>query len=203
VTDEFWQAIVTCDAAYDGKFLYGVRSTGVFCRPSCKSRTPKRENARTFHSMQEALSDGFRACKRCRPDQQLWPEENLVRKAVILIEQHYSEPLTLEKMGFHLHLSPFHLHRTFHRRTGQTPADYLRQTRLAAAIRLLHQTDASITDIAVAVGFQNAGHFSTVFQRQHGMTPSAYRKRHLLHSKVKEGTCSEGRERNLLGFIYP
>ncbi|MCL6516792.1 Ada metal-binding domain-containing protein [Alicyclobacillus sp.] len=68
VNDAQWRAIVNCDAAFDGQFFYGVTSTGVFCRPSCRSRTPRRENVRIFHSNREAQAAGFRPCKHCHPE---------------------------------------------------------------------------------------------------------------------------------------
>ncbi|MCL6516648.1 Ada metal-binding domain-containing protein [Alicyclobacillus sp.] len=68
--EDLWHAIVNCDVAYDGRFYYGVVSTGVFCRPSCRSKTPKREHVRIFLTTGEARAAGFRPCKRCKPDLQ-------------------------------------------------------------------------------------------------------------------------------------
>jgi AraC family transcriptional regulator, regulatory protein of adaptative response / methylphosphotriester-DNA alkyltransferase methyltransferase len=178
MNEEVWEAIINCDSAYDGKFFYGVDTTKIFCRPSCKSRNPKRENVRVFSSIEEAVSANFRPCKRCRPDHMRWPDEDLVQRVVKLIENRYQEVLTLSNLANVLYVSPYHLHRTFKRVVGQTPADYLRTTRLKAAQKLLTETEKTITDIAIAVGFPNVAHFSTVFQKQFGVAPSAYRSKY-------------------------
>jgi len=173
-----WKAITRCDPHYDGKFFYGVDTTGVFCRPSCKSRNPKRENVRIFLTINEAVSANFRPCKRCSPDHLRWPNEDLTHHVVELIESRYQESLTLPKLADMLHMSPYHLHRTFKRVTGQTPAQFLKNTRLKTAKHLLAETDKTISDVAVAAGFPNTAHFSTAFLKQYGLTPSAYRCQH-------------------------
>ncbi len=76
--DEMWTAIINCNPAYDGRFFYGVVTTGIFCRPSCKSKNPKKEHVRIFQSAQEAVGAGFRPCKRCQPDQMVWPDGSSV-----------------------------------------------------------------------------------------------------------------------------
>lgn len=174
--EEVWEAIIECNPLYDGKFFYGVATTGIFCRPSCKSKRPKRENVRVFSSMDEAVEANFRPCKRCRPDHARWPDEDLVENVIKLIEHCYPEPLTLSKLADMLHISPYHLHRTFKRVFGQTPAEYLRATRLKAAQQLLSEKGKTVTEIAMAVGFSNAGHFTTVFLKQVGLVPSAWRR---------------------------
>lgn len=186
MNQETWEAIINCDPAYDGTFFYGVDTTGIFCRPSCRSKKPKKENIRVFKTIDEAVSAGFRPCKRCRPEQIRWPDEDLARHVVEIIEKRYREPLTLPHLAGMLHISPYHLHRTFKRIVGQTPAAYLRASRLKAAEKLLVETEYTITDIAAAVGFSNAAHFSTVFQKQYGLPPSAYRSQCQRHEgKVK------------------
>ncbi|MGE5675577.1 MAG: Ada metal-binding domain-containing protein, partial [Mycobacterium leprae] len=93
--EEEWRAITQCDPAYDGQFYYAVKTTGIFCRPSCKSRVPNRGNVIVFHSAHAAVEAGFRACKRCRPDQCHGPAAELVQRALDYMAVHYSEPLTL------------------------------------------------------------------------------------------------------------
>lgn len=177
MNDEFWQAILACDASYDGSFFYGVRTTGVYCRPSCKSKNPKRENARIFATANEAAASGFRPCKRCRPDAVKWPDEEVTAGVKRIIERRYHEPLTLSSLALELHISPYHLHRVFKRMAGRTPNDYLRDTRMDAAQKLLEGTDTSMAEIALKVGMPNAAHFSTVFQKHFGIAPSAFRNR--------------------------
>ena len=93
------------------------------------------------------------------------------------IETHYSEPLTLAAIAAWLYVNPYHLHRTFKRKVGVTPTQYLLHKRMTEAKRLLSRSTLSITTIAAAVGFTNVGHFSTVFHKQVGLSPSAYRNK--------------------------
>jgi AraC family transcriptional regulator, regulatory protein of adaptative response / methylphosphotriester-DNA alkyltransferase methyltransferase len=173
---EQWEAIVNCDDTYDGTFFYAVTTTGIYCRPSCKSRTPKPANVKIFKNREEALAVGFRACKRCRPDQLNGPDAELAQRVVELLESRFAEPWTLASIAEELHVSPFHLHRLFKRVTGKTPADSLLETRLTVAKGLLSGSDDKITDIACSVGFANMAHFSSVFQKHVGMSPTAYRR---------------------------
>ncbi|HEU4963312.1 MAG TPA: bifunctional transcriptional activator/DNA repair enzyme AdaA [Bacilli bacterium] len=172
---ELWEAIVTCDPAFDGQFYYGVLTTGIFCRPSCKSRTPKPANVQVFLSAEEAVAADFRACKRCKPEQLKRPEEELALQVKQVVEARYTEPLSLEAIATELHLSPYHLHKVFKRVTGTTPAEYVKRIRLAKAREMLRETEHSITEIALAVGFANMAHFSTVFQKEWGLSPTAFR----------------------------
>lgn len=179
--EALWQTIMNCETKFDGKYLYGVNSTGIFCRPSCRSRTPLRENVRIFHSVEEARAAGFRPCKRCRPDEcSLGPDEELVESAKEIMEQRYHELLTLDALARELAISPYHLHRIFKRLTGTTPANYVLVKRIQAAKQAL-RTDPcrTVTDIALGIGFRSTSYFSTVFQRETGSTPTDYREWHL------------------------
>ncbi|MDN4592611.1 bifunctional transcriptional activator/DNA repair enzyme AdaA [Polycladomyces subterraneus] len=176
--DEQWKAIVNCDPSYDGEFYYGVSTTGIFCRPSCKSKTPKRENVRIFPSIDEAVKAKFRPCKRCRPDQERRPDEDLAHQTARSIEQHYTVALTLETIAKGVHVSPYHLHHVFKRIMNMTPVDYLLAKRLEEAKRWLSESNRSVTEIAVSVGFTNIGHFSTMFHKKTGMSPTMYRSSH-------------------------
>lgn len=177
MNEELWHAIVNCETTFDGEFFYGVITTRIFCRPSCRSRTPIRENVRIFSSVDEALLTGFRPCKRCRPDEYgLGPDEELVQAAKQIVNQHFEEPLTLDILAAELCISPYHLHRVFRRSTGTTPGDYILHTRIESAKEALRiEPQRTITDIALAVGFLSASHFSTVFQRKTGQTPTDFR----------------------------
>jgi AraC family transcriptional regulator of adaptative response / methylphosphotriester-DNA alkyltransferase methyltransferase len=177
VNAALWKAIVNCEPTFDGQYVYAVTTTGIFCRPSCRSRTPKPENVRIFRSPDEALAAGFRPCKRCRPEENAFgPDAALVEQAKAIIEQRYPEPLTLETLAKELLVSPYHLHRIFKRWTGITPAKYILQKRLQAAEAAL-RTDSpnSVTEVALAVGFRSASHFTVVFRKATGYTPTQYR----------------------------
>lgn len=175
IIEEMWQAIVHNDSSYDDKFLYGVKTTRIFCRPSCKSRPPKIENVRIFRDAQQAISENFRPCKRCKPTGQRLPDEDWVDQISQCIETNYSESLTLDTLADMCHGSPYHLHRTFKRIKGITPAEYIRQTRISKSIQYLTTSDKTITEISSAVGIPNTSYFITLFKKQTGHTPTEYR----------------------------
>ncbi|WP_067934255.1 bifunctional transcriptional activator/DNA repair enzyme AdaA [Alicyclobacillus kakegawensis] len=186
--ESLWRAIVRCEPTFDGQFFYGVVTTRVFCRPSCRSRTPLPENVRIFTSVDDAIAAGFRPCKRCRPDEDpLGPDEALVECAKRVMDRRYPAPLRLGDIARELAVSPYHLHRVFRRVAGTTPAAYLLQTRVEAAKRaLVTECGRPITDIALAVGFQSASHFSTTFRRVVGCSPSRYRALHVRSQAEQE-----------------
>ncbi len=124
MTDEEWQAIVENEASYDGTFYYAVKTTGIFCRPSCKSRAPKKENVLLFRNANEALSEGVRPCKRCKPNGLRLPDEDWTRQIIHVIDMNYHEPFTLMRLADMCHGSPYHLHCTFKKMTGYTPKQY-------------------------------------------------------------------------------
>ena len=167
-----WQAVLNRDAAQDGQFYYGVRSTGVYCRPTCPSRRPRRENAVFFDGGEQAVAAGFRPCLRCKPD-----EVNVQAQMVAHIQRllDSAEPApSLAQLGRALGLSPFHLQRAFKAATGLSPKQYalaLRAERLRQELR----RGASVT-----AAIYNAGHGSSrgAYDRatdQLGMPPGTYR----------------------------
>jgi AraC family transcriptional regulator of adaptative response / methylphosphotriester-DNA alkyltransferase methyltransferase len=176
LTDEKWQAITSNDASYDELFIYAVTSTGIFCRPSCKSRNPKKENVRIFNDAGEALAEGFRPCKRCKPSALRLPDEEWTIQIGEYIDEHYREPLTLEILADMCHGSPYHLQRTFKRIIGLTPVEYIQKVRISKAIEELTTTDKSVADIGLSVGLSNPSYFITLFKMKTGQTPKQYRK---------------------------
>lgn len=178
MNEESWRAIVACDPAYDGQFWYGVLTTGIFCRPSCKSRVPKVENIRIFSSPHEAKQSGLRPCKRCQPQAAKWlpADVELAKRAEQLITEYYQEPLTLPEMASRLFVSPFYLQRTFTRLMNCSPGKYLNQKRVEAAKKLLAETTRTVTDIAMQVGFRTSAYFTQVFHKETGLTPTQYRR---------------------------
>ncbi|MBD8497927.1 bifunctional transcriptional activator/DNA repair enzyme AdaA [Paenibacillus arenosi] len=175
IVDEQWQAIISNDASYDGMFFYAVKTTGIFCRPSCKSRIPKKDNVRVFQRAEQALSEYFRPCKRCKPTGQRMPDQEWVDQIVHCIELNYSETLTLEKLADMCHGSPYHLQRVFKRVKGMAPAEYIQHTRIATAMQLLNRSDKAISEIAIKVGIPNTSYFITLFKAKIGYTPADYR----------------------------
>lgn len=167
-----YQIFIMRDGRYDGVFVTAVRTTGVYCRPSCPARQPKRENVVFYADCAAAEAAGFRPCKRCRP-QEVHPQAELVERACRYLEAHLDETVTLEQLGAALHSSPFHLQRTFKRATGVSPRQYaaaLRAQRLKAQLR----TETSVTDAIYEAGYVNS---SQVYADEPlGMTPRDYQR---------------------------
>jgi len=124
--DNLWQAVLARDARSDGRFVYAVQSTGIYCRPSCPSRRPRRESVRFFAGPDVAELAGFRECRRCQPRAGAPPAPGLnhVRKAARFIAAHADEPITLSMLAAHVGTSPFHLQRTFSKLLGISPRGY-------------------------------------------------------------------------------
>src|SRR5208282_3408610 len=126
-----WQAVLKRDSGLDGAFVFGVSSTGVFCRPSCPARRPRRENVRFFEHATAAEQAGYRACLRCRPKAADGnPQSGLVRAACRYIEQHIEDRITLVGLAKQFGRSPFHLQRTFKAVLGVSPKAYMDACRL-------------------------------------------------------------------------
>ncbi|CAM3987163.1 bifunctional transcriptional activator/DNA repair enzyme AdaA [Paenibacillus alkaliterrae] len=176
LTEEKWRAIIDNNAAYDARFIYAVKTTGIFCRPSCKSREPKMENVRIFKNAEQALSAHFRPCKRCKPTGGRLPDIDWVAQITQCIDTNYSETLTLETLADMCHGSPYHLHRTFKKIKGMTPVEYAQQTRMDKAKQYLIHSDKTIADIGLSVGLPNASYFITLFKKKTGHTPADYRQ---------------------------
>lgn len=178
ISEEHWQAIIANDPKFDGLFYYAVRTTGIYCRPSCKSRPPKRDNAEVFASSADAADAGYRACKRCKPAGARLPDEDWAEQIASFMDRHYAEELDLATLSDLCHGSPYHLHRTFKKIKGVTPLAYLQQTRMKEAQRLLTVTDIPISDIGDQVGMRNTPYFTTLFKKLTGHTPAQYRLKH-------------------------
>ena len=174
--DALWAAVLDHDATADGTFLYGVMTTGVYCRPSCPSRRPLRANVRFFADAAGAQAAGLRACKRCRPDEVsiAGRHANAVARACALIAAS-EEPPSLDDLAEAAGLSRFHFHRVFKALTGVTPKAYGEAHR---AERLRGELDdgASVTEAIYGAGFGSNGRFYAVSNDRLGMKPSAYRK---------------------------
>jgi len=175
IPDQLWKAIVNNDRSYDNRFIYAVATTGIFCKPSCKSKVPNKENVYIFQNAQEALEANFRPCKRCKPTDERLPDQAWVEQIAKYIRTHYAEPLTLQTIAEKCHGSPYHLHRTFKRIKGITPAAYIQKRRIEKAIQALRETDLTVREIAKSVGIPNTPYFITLFKRIVGSTPSEYR----------------------------
>lgn len=178
VTDELYETILRRDSRFDGVCYIGIKSTGIVCFPSCRSRTPKRENVRVFDTLEDAVRAGFRPCKRCKPDNpsRQAPEAEVVSQVLELLRDRYHEPITLTTIANAIKVSPYHLQRTFKRATGYSPAQQLQTIRMEAAERMLRSTSKPIVEIAMDVGFRNASHFSAAFHKRLGKSPAEFRR---------------------------
>ncbi|MEK3950568.1 bifunctional transcriptional activator/DNA repair enzyme AdaA [Paenibacillus sp. FSL H7-0703] len=176
ITDDKWSAIVENDKSYDGVFLYAVKTTGIFCRPSCKSRPPKRENIRIFKTAEQALAEHFRPCKRCKPTGQRLPDHEWIALVTEYVNSNYMKDLTLHILAEISHGSPYHLHRTFKRIMHLTPMEYIQQTRLEQAKKLLICSDISVAEVGENVGLSNTPYFITLFKKNTGYSPLQYRQ---------------------------
>jgi AraC family transcriptional regulator, regulatory protein of adaptative response / methylated-DNA-[protein]-cysteine methyltransferase len=176
-TDEArWQAVITRDRRAEGAFFFSVKTTGVYCRPSCGARLPLRKNV-AFHGTQaEARSAGFRPCKRCRPDGDTRDQElsRLVVEACRTIQATTTMP-ALETLARRAGLAPQHFHRVFKRLTGVTPRAYAAGLRAETARRELQEAP-SVTDSIYSAGFNTSSRFYAAAPRILGMQPTAYRR---------------------------
>ena len=174
-----WEAAISCDARYDGIFFYAVKTTGIFCRPSCKSRIPNKKNVSFFMNVAEAQDAGYRPCKRCRPDLESKtydPIQPVLDDTIQIIENHYDEKLLLDELASMVGVSSFHLNRLFKDRTGNTPRMHLEKARIKKAKELLLTTTLNCTDIGYKVGYQSISSFYNAFKRNTKFTPSQYKK---------------------------
>ena len=175
-TDEMWEAVRRRDSSYDGQFFVAVKTTGVYCRPSCKSRPPKRENVSFFPSAEAAKRAGFRACKRCRPDRlgEPDPQVEAVKRACEKIASAEELPSVAE-LAAGQGMSPFHFHRVFKKVAGVTPKAYAAQTRARRAAESL-RTAETVTEAIYDAGFNSSSRFYENATARLGMTPSAVRR---------------------------
>lgn len=181
MTKEQWQAIKNSDKRYDGQFYYALKSAGKVCRPSCRKRSYDPTKVILFDTLEEALARGFQPCERCRPDQADWADakHRLAQGAETLIRANYTEKFSLDALAGALHVDKSYLLRTFKDVTGTTPLVYHNRVRCEAARDMLTRPELSISYIALAVGYATASHFSQVFRKITGVTPSAYRRGYL------------------------
>lgn len=170
--DQRWAAVLRRDRAMDGRFVTGVLSTGIYCRPSCAARHPRRDNVRFFANGDEARETGLRACLRCRPDE-VAADEAGIAQALRLIAA-AEEPPTLEQLAGAAGYSPFHFHRLFRRATGVTPAAYVRAERAKRAERALKESD-TVTEALYDAGYAAPARFYADVPDRLGMKPSTWR----------------------------
>lgn len=178
-TDACWEAVLTRDRSADGLFFTAVRTTGIYCRPGCPSRTPRRENVAFYPTPAAAEAAGFRACKRCRPTEAELrdPAAQLAQSVAEYIQQHIDDPAahTLESLGAQFGYDPQHVQRTFKAVLGLTPRQYAEAVRLDTFKANLRAGEP-ILEAAFGAGYGSSAHLYEQTNDRLGMTPSAYRK---------------------------
>jgi len=174
--DRKWQQVVNSDTSVDGEFFYTVKTVGVYCRPSCKSRTPLRKNVLFFNSAAEAEQAGFRPCKRCRPDLLDYaPALEIASKTKKLIDGYWGSRKQIEREMRELGVSASQLARIFRSEYGMTPFEYLRQVRIEHAKEMLEEPSKAIIDVAFEVEYESLPAFYRFFKKHTGVTPREYR----------------------------
>jgi AraC family transcriptional regulator of adaptative response/methylated-DNA-[protein]-cysteine methyltransferase len=172
--EQRWDAVLSRDASCDGQFVYGVASTRIYCRPSCPSRRPARTRVSFFKTPGEAERAGYRACRRCEPQEAQPRATRQVQSARDYIDQHPDEPVTLEQLGRIARMSPYHLQRTFKRLFGVSPKAYasaMRLDRMKARLRQGHTVSRATYDAGYGSGSRAYEHSLAGL----GMTPGTYR----------------------------
>ena len=174
--DERWQAVIDRKRAADGAFFFSVRTTGVYCRPSCGARLPRRENVAFHADAADAEAAGFRACLRCKPnlDKSEDAQAKAVARACRAIEE-AEEPPTLETLAKMLGQSPWHFHRVFKSLTGLTPKAYADAHR-GKRVRDELKRSGSVTEAIYSAGFNSNGRFYAASDELLGMTPTGFRE---------------------------
>ena len=181
MTKEQWLAIKNNDKAYDGKFYYALKHSKKVCRPSCKKTSIRPEKVILFDTLQQALDLGYQPCSRCRPDKEAWEGARieLANSAQKLVEEHYQEKFSLDALAKELFVDKSYLLRTFKEVKDHTLLEYHNLYRTQKAKELLQRPELSISYIASEVGYVSASHFTQVFRKVTGRTPTRYRSEYL------------------------
>lgn len=179
--DACYEALKSKDGRFDGQFFVGVSSTGIYCRPVCRAKLPKRENCTFFESAAQAEAAGYRPCLQCRPE--LAPgmapvdsERTLAKRAARVLREECGSPVDFEALAARLGYTDRHLRRAFSEEFGVTPNQYLQTCRLLLAKQLLTTTDLRVSHIAGMVGFGSTRQFNDVFKKHYNLTPSSLRR---------------------------
>ncbi len=196
-----YQALLARDARFDGSFFTGVTSTGIYCRPVCAVRTPRRENCRFFHHAAQAEGAGFRPCLRCRPElaphgELPWSTQDasgiLARQAARLLDEPEGwpdgQPVSVRGLATRMGITDRHLRRIFEAQFGVSPLQYLQTRRLLTAKQLLTDTTLPVSEVALASGFASLRRFNAAFLAHYRLNPRQLRRDGAVPHKG-EGLC--------------
>jgi AraC family transcriptional regulator of adaptative response / methylphosphotriester-DNA alkyltransferase methyltransferase len=177
--DQKWEAVLRNDEHCDGLFFYGVTSTKIFCRPSCKSRLPLKRNVVYFDNVRQAEQAGHRPCKRCRPELLKYqPVREMADKIKLLLDNYFPRQKVLSRGMKQIGVSYRRAIHIFKEYYGVTPKKYYDHLRIAEVKKKLIQTNDKIIDIAYSAGFQSLAAFYAFFYKNVNSSPSKYRKEH-------------------------
>src|SRR5271167_4175325 len=168
-----WQQVMARDARQDGRFVFAVRTTGIYCRPSCPSRRPRRDSVEFFSNPQQAERAGYRACLRCKPTELSAQARSVMRARQLLDEA--EGVLTLAELSRRVGVSPFHLQRLFKRATGLSPREYQSARRMQHVKTQLRKGE-DVTTALYDAGFSSPSRLYENSTLQLGMTPGTYRR---------------------------
>lgn len=191
-TDTYYRAWLTRDTRFDGRVFAGVRTTGIYCRPVCPARMPKRENMTFFPTAAAAAEAGFRPCLRCRPetapDFAGWRGASpVVHRALALIEDGWLEDRDIDGLAGQVGVSGRQLRRLFRERLGATPVAVAQTRRVLLAKQLIHETALSMVDVAMASGFGSVRRFNETFQQLFDRPPQALRRQSVIEAATGTG----------------
>lgn len=173
--DPRWASVMARDAAADGKFYYSVKTTGVYCKPSCAARPSRPENVQFHNTREKAEQAGFRPCRRCKPDQPPLFEQHAAKiAAVCRLIENAEDDLNLDNLATHAGLSIYYFHRMFKAVTGLTPKAYIAANR-EKRLRSRLQRSATVTEAIFDAGYNSNSRFYEKSDQVLGMTPSNYR----------------------------
>ncbi len=174
--DEKWQAVLDRNSNRDGTFVFAVRSTGIYCKPSCPARRPSREQVLFFAAADEAQRSGFRPCRRCRPQEIARPPHvELIDRVCRYIEDNLDRKLTLSVLGAEAGISPYHLQRTFKQMVGISPRQYAETLRLAKMKNSL-RNGQTVTKALYGAGFSSRSRLYETTPIRFGISPGLIRR---------------------------
>ncbi len=164
------------DTTYDGEFYYAVKTTGIFCRPSCKSKLPKYENVIFFNTAQEAIAQGYRACKRCRSDLLNYdPVSEDINRCITYMHENFDEEQCLDLCAQRIGYSRKRMNELFVAKKDITVCAYLSNIRLQYVLDQLENTEKAIVEIASSIGINSVSSFYVWFKKRKECTPGEYR----------------------------
>ena len=176
LTQSRWNDIKNNNSYADDQFVYAVKSTMIFCKPSCSAKLPAKENVTLYNDYHDAITAGYRPCKKCNPTGRFKDKEEWCIQIKNYITRHYQQSITLDELANHCHGSIYHLSRVFKELEGMTIIDYLHLVRTTEAKKLLADQTLNLTTIALTVGYKTPSQLIKKFKLYFHLTPHKFRQ---------------------------